>query len=335
MKINFNIWSAGITGGNRTIYELINGLAKKDHKITVTALALGGTHEWFGKVDAEFNYIGLNLIQKAFRKYFYIPNFEVDWAQALAKAIPECDINVATHCNTVYPTLWSKKGKPIYLIQHDERIFFEKGTLDYALADLSYTFSRRFLEKVTVSRWLQQQFTSEYRIGNGINTNKFYNIGIPKFEKPTVLLFKTGAKFKDVYDVSELQKQLMNKNIDVIIIKKQTSEIELLKLYNKCWFTVFCSSKEGFGLIPLESMACGTPVITNLQGTDYEMNNNNTYQIKETSTKEIVKAIEKAIENESEYYEKQKKGLELVKSFNFKNVVDKFETILENYNGRD
>jgi len=69
MKINFNLWSAGVSGGNRTIYQLANKLTEHGYDVSITSLAIGGIHKWFGEVKASFNYVGLNIFQKASRKF--------------------------------------------------------------------------------------------------------------------------------------------------------------------------------------------------------------------------------------------------------------------------
>ena len=55
---------------------------------------------------------------------------------------------------------------------------------------------------------------------------------------------------------------------DAIIWKKYIeSDEELAELYNAAFATIWLSSYEGFGLPVLESMACGTPVITSRAGS--------------------------------------------------------------------
>lgn len=46
-----------------------------------------------------------------------------------------------------------------------------------------------------------------------------------------------------------------------IELKESVKNEELVRLYNEAIFTVFTPHKEPFGFVPLESMACGTPVI--------------------------------------------------------------------------
>jgi glycosyltransferase involved in cell wall biosynthesis len=43
--------------------------------------------------------------------------------------------------------------------------------------------------------------------------------------------------------------------------RQMVSEAELVRLYNTALFTVYAPVMEPFGFVPIESMACGTPVI--------------------------------------------------------------------------
>jgi glycosyltransferase involved in cell wall biosynthesis len=54
---------------------------------------------------------------------------------------------------------------------------------------------------------------------------------------------------------------------EAIVWRKFASDEELVYLYNGAFVTIWLSSYEGFGLPVLESMACGTPVITSRSGS--------------------------------------------------------------------
>ena len=53
---------------------------------------------------------------------------------------------------------------------------------------------------------------------------------------------------------------------DDIVFISSPSDAEMLDLYQRCWATVFPAASEDWGLVPLESMACGKPVLATDRG---------------------------------------------------------------------
>lgn len=74
-------------------------------------------------------------------------------------------------------------------------------------------------------------------------------------------------------------------------------EAQLIDLYQKASVFVCPSLKEEFGIVKLEAMACGTPVVsTDVDGLPYIVENNkNGFIVKAGSPKEMAQAIEKVI----------------------------------------
>jgi glycosyltransferase involved in cell wall biosynthesis len=72
-----------------------------------------------------------------------------------------------------------------------------------------------------------------------------------------VLVGEKGWLFEDVFELADTLKL----NEDALFLGRVTTE-ELLWLYNSAQALVQPSLYEGFGLPPLEAMACGTPVVT-------------------------------------------------------------------------
>lgn len=310
MKINFTLWGAGCCGGNRTVFELANGLSRRGYEVSVTALTVNGNHKWFGKVDARFRYVGLNTKEKFARKHL-IGEHDVDWMKMLSEVIPECDVNVATYNKTAYPVLWSGKGKPFYLIQHDETTFYN-NCLDKNTALLSYALP---FNKLVVSDWLQQKFGG-VNIGNGVNLKKFKELGLRRVYD--VMMFNRKIGWKG--DTMKLAEQFSLNGFNVLLVE-DFSEKKLIEAYNTCKFFVFNSaSKEGFGLPPLEAMACGCVVLTT-PCTEFCFNNQNSLV---SDYKNLVDVL-KTKTDSSLLQQILLKGKQTAKSCDFELVVDRFE----------
>ena len=87
------------------------------------------------------------------------------------------------------------------------------------------------------------------------------SLGILKVQGLDFLFLKVGHASRSE-DRANLLAQLRSNGIDgITLIKDQSSDAELREFYNVSDLTVFPSLSEGFGLPPLESLACGTPVV--------------------------------------------------------------------------
>jgi len=155
MRINFNSYCLSIGGGNRTILELADGLVDHGHEVTITHMGHPSYYSWYGKPKAKISSLSLDIPSRFFQKYWLKKKgitYELD--QKMSEMIPECDINVATACETVYPTLFSGKGKLYHLVQHDETIFYS-DTYQKNLVNFSYDFK---IKKLCVSQWLTDKY---------------------------------------------------------------------------------------------------------------------------------------------------------------------------------
>lgn len=96
------------------------------------------------------------------------------------------------------------------------------------------------------------------------------------------------------------------------------SEEKLPRLYNTSDVFVFPSLYEGFGLPPLEAMACGTPVITSNAASLPEVVGNAGITIDPTDASQLATELERVLENSHLQNKLTKKGLHRANQFSWK-----------------
>lgn len=186
---------------------------------------------------------------------------------------------------------------------------------------------------VSPSIWLanlfKYSFLNKYPItviNNGINIKKFYKIDSDLRKKynivdKKVILgvaspwndrkgFKDFINLADLLDssyqivligVSNTQKKKLNKNI--IAINKTNDIEELAKWYSLADVFVNLTYEDNFPTVNLESLACGTPVITYKTGGSIEVINENTGLIcNQGDIKEVKESIDFICSHKSQYY---------------------------------
>jgi glycosyltransferase involved in cell wall biosynthesis len=104
---------------------------------------------------------------------------------------------------------------------------------------------------------------------------------------------------------------------DVFHIESASND-ELPAFYSGATLFVYPSLYEGFGLPPLEAMACGAAVISSRAASLPEVCGNAAHYIDPQSESELVDAMWELITSSSRRDEMKKKGLENVKRFSWK-----------------
>jgi glycosyltransferase involved in cell wall biosynthesis len=92
---------------------------------------------------------------------------------------------------------------------------------------------------------------------------------------------------------------------------------------------VFPSLHEGFGIPPLEAMACGTPVITSNSSSLPEVVGDAGVLVNPYSVDEIAEAIYKVVSNRELREEMRRKGLERAKLFSWERAAQEIVQMLE------
>jgi len=105
------------------------------------------------------------------------------------------------------------------------------------------------------------------------------------------------------------------RNNKSIYFKQGLDDEALVNEYNISTCLLFPSFYEGFGLPPLEAMACGTPVITSNLSSMLEICGNIPMYIDPTNIDDISTKLEILLVDKNKQIEMSRKGLEWVKQF--------------------
>jgi glycosyltransferase involved in cell wall biosynthesis len=131
------------------------------------------------------------------------------------------------------------------------------------------------------------------------------------------------------YGVEKLREKFPGKiRDDVVFIDKVNDEI-LINLYNRADLFVFPSFYEGFGLPPLEAMACGCPVVVSNAGSLPEVCGDAAVYCNPYDPEDIARAIYEVLSSEELRNYLSQKGLERAKIFSWEKTAEEILKIIE------
>lgn len=366
------MWSTGLAGGTRAIFEIANRLSDRGYNVNI--IALGGDHRWF-KVRVPVNYVDVprtcRLIFNIYKlltfrwKHHYDSlniegiakrlGFHADLIRILSENIPSEDILIATYFPTAIAAWLSGGDKLFYFLQdfpelveeaHDKyliKLFEASLRLPFIfLCNSSYTC------EIVLSR---NPNAKTYVTGVGVDTEVFR----PRSTKlnhysrrKVVMAILRGFRYKgDEIALNALN--LINKHVPIYgvfvgndkVLRRISLEFPythyryvddetLAKLYSSSDLFIFTSYAEGFGLPPLEAMACGTPVVmTDAKGNrDYAINGYNCILVPPGDPKAVAEASIKVLTDDKLRERLIEGGLETAKKWSWNRVVDVFERAL-------
>lgn len=104
---------------------------------------------------------------------------------------------------------------------------------------------------------------------------------------------------------------------------------DLPYLYNDAFAFIFASLREGFGIPIIESMACGTPVITSNTSSMPEIGGPEAILVNPENSDEIAQMMLR-LETDGDFYNNQKKiGLERAKLFSWKKTAEQLLNVYQ------
>ncbi|MBC8390244.1 MAG: glycosyltransferase family 4 protein [Actinobacteria bacterium] len=144
-----------------------------------------------------------------------------------------------------------------------------------------------------------------------------------------VIVGKKGWYFKEIDNFMEKIKGL--KLTNKIIFTGYVPEKEIKYFYQSALIFVFPSFYEGFGLPPLQAMACGTPVITSNVSSLPEVVGDSAIRIDPNNLEELTNSIKLLYNNPAKRSELIRKGLKQAKKFNLIRIAKKTISIYETF----
>ena len=116
---------------------------------------------------------------------------------------------------------------------------------------------------------------------------------------------------------------------DRVVFLDYVPEKDLPHLYSEAAAFVFPSLYEGFGLPPLEAMACGCPVIVSNAASLPEVCGDAAYYVDPYDVESIAEGIYKVLMNEILRQDLIAKGLERVKLFSWEKAAKEHLKVFE------
>ena len=348
--VSFLLWGLGQAGGTNNVLLLANYLNHRGYDITVTVPRKRGS-----------SLKRLSMMIARFLEYHF-PTLFIRKAMLspliLASEVPKADFYVATFWPTAYTAnyLKTKTGMPcFYYIQYFEPIFYPHSYV-YYLAEKTYTLP---LIQLTISKWLTTLISKYGRTIHSVgyfidpifkpsNDHPQFIRSLKAHGKKIILGIYRPEYWKNfnlyIDAITLLYKH--RKDIYAIIIGDMTRisyafphkkirwlpRGELCKYYSAADVFVYTSLYEGFGLPPLEAMACGCPVVMtdSLGSRDYAVPDVNSI-IVQKNPKAIAVAINELLSNDSLKDSLIREGLQTAKGFSINIAATKFEKALKIY----
>ncbi|MDR3001829.1 MAG: glycosyltransferase family 4 protein [Fibromonadaceae bacterium] len=344
MKINFLLPCFGTRplGGFRIVYQYANKFADKGHEVSI--IYASGRESKFlflaRRVITFFVKDAFSLHKSIRKSYVFKLN---------NNTIPDADITFATACTTAVAlnSCSESKGERIYLIQGYE-------TWSMPQDKLNETWRYKDMKKIVISKYLKDigeqlgVFDTIYipnsincdlfRLAKGTNNRK-YNIAMmysewevkgSKYGLQAIEIMK--KKYPDLrvmfFGIKSRDKKIP-KWIDYV--KKPSQDFLTNDIYNNSSIYLCSSISEGWGLPPMEAMACGAAVVTTQNGgiSDFCIDGENALICEIKNPEQMARNMERIYLNADLHTSLVRNGLEKIKEFSLDRSFELLESLCQ------
>lgn len=363
LKVTFILPFVNLTGGIKILLEHANRLAKRGYQISIIYPGVLFHGDKFATENITWQW---RLVEAPLRqlKYWFFTSLlgktEADWftldrrvrlkrtPDLSARYIPTANIVIGTAPETIpwvasYPT---EKGIKVHFAQDYEVWYlpedFVRGTFDH-----------REMRLITIGGWQKKLYESfgrkvEAVIPDGVDLDRF-NPGDRTYSdnsRPTrVLMNYHEAPYKGIADgqtAIKLVRQAGHK-IDLVMFgmhplpaelgveyHQAIAEADLPTLYRSCDIFLWPTHREGFGLPPMEALACGTPVVATATGAvaDYLKESIDGFIIPIKQPKQLAAKLLRLVIEPAKRAQMGKAGAKAMLNWDWDNQTDKLEKYL-------
>jgi glycosyltransferase involved in cell wall biosynthesis len=253
------------SGGVKTLVLLSNAMAQRGWTVRIIAPDYAANSPFAVAPAVSVETVATGPMPRIVRTIVY-------YLRLIAAAARGADVCLANFYVTAYCAWLSRfvhrRARIVYFLQGDEAESHGRQAdapapsrwLRGTLAQASY---RLPLPMFCVSEWLRQQVRRPDAIvvGQGIDLAVFHPSPRPGRSRVVIGTIANPSPVKGYPDVVRAIGTLDGAPIE-FVTAAGSGETDMASFYRSCDIFVFASRREGFGLPPLEAMACGCAVIT-------------------------------------------------------------------------
>ena len=214
-----------------------------------------------------------------------------------------------------------------------EEILKDFPEIEFKIKVIYPFIDNKFLNKVNNKNQYNKIVTGDYILFIGSRkkhknlSQLIYAFNSIKDSFPNLKLVIAGKKDSRVDDIDLLKEKFNIKDRLIEIISPSDEKILCLYKYAKAF--VFPSLYEGFGLPPLEAMACGIPVIVSNIPVLKEICGDAAYFVDPYSSESIAQGIYKVLYNDNLKESLIEKGKKRINHFNSDKLINQYIKVYE------
>lgn len=353
MRICFILSSLRLSGGVQAVIEYANRLTARDFEVSLVAPGCSQDPEIETQVSPR---IRICLAGRAPAKKGG-PARLLQLAVQMARTVPRSDVLVSTHTPTTLVSLLSgkimRKGRCIWLFQ-DYREMFAGRPVEMWLMRNALRWHRCAMVDSEYSRQELRRYAkgSITVVGVGLSDQDLLQPA-PEAEivqppNPPAIMYLGDERprkgFADFLQAAEIVQDRV-KNVRLWVASKnelnfrsslpydylhRPSRQELAWRYARCSVFVSSSWREGFGLPPLEAMACGAPVVLTDSGgvREYAETERNCLMVPARHPAALAQAIIRVLSDQELAQHLRRNGPPTAARFSWESAVDRFQRSL-------